>query len=203
MPPYAGRFEPLLGAVNSVNTAFTTPTRYLLGSTACFLNGVLLQIEDDDGWFETDADTGTITFKQAPITGDIVQAFYLDRGDFIVPPPPYLNARDCVDFGIVVKSCVDVGIVVQGSAQVGVHALACVDLRTNTAQGVWVVDSSRATVSFHGTAAGCVAVDISVDGSVKVTTGSATCVGIRGNSRAPADVVVDTSVCTGVRTRAH
>jgi len=71
-------FEVPTGAINGTNTVFITSVAYKAGSTAVFVNGLLRVGSDDDGWVETDSTTGTITLTTAPLTGDIVQVFYLD-----------------------------------------------------------------------------------------------------------------------------
>jgi hypothetical protein len=76
------RFEVPAGAVDGANTVYTVSQPYMPGSTAVFLNGLLQEKSLDDGWFETDPGSGTITMKEAPQgTGtfpDVLQVFYLD-----------------------------------------------------------------------------------------------------------------------------
>lgn len=72
------KFEVPVGAINGVNTTFFVSTPYSSGSTAFFLNGQLKRIDFDDGWFETNPASGEVTAKEPPVTGDVVQIFYLD-----------------------------------------------------------------------------------------------------------------------------
>ena len=72
------RFDVLSGTIDGANQVFTTPAPYAAGSTALFLNGQLKLDTNDDGWVETDPATGVLTLKEAPLAGDVVQAFYLD-----------------------------------------------------------------------------------------------------------------------------
>ena len=82
------RFEVPSGTIDGVNTVFTVSMPYRAGSTAVFLNGALQERSLDDGWFETDPDTGIITLKEAPRSSgacpDVLQVFYLDTA----PPLP-------------------------------------------------------------------------------------------------------------------
>jgi len=72
------RYAVLTGTVDGANRVFYTPTAYTPQSTAVFINGQLKRADLEDGWVETDATTGAITLSAAPITLDIVQAFYID-----------------------------------------------------------------------------------------------------------------------------
>lgn len=77
------RFEVPAGAVDGINTVFTTSQPYSPGSTAVFNNGLLMERNLDDGWFETDPAAGVITLKEAPSGSpagfpDVIQVFYLD-----------------------------------------------------------------------------------------------------------------------------
>ena len=73
------RYEPLIGQVDGVNLLFRTTVPYVANSTAVFVNGKLYRREWDDGWTETDPNSGLIGLKEAPFVGDDVQAFYIDR----------------------------------------------------------------------------------------------------------------------------
>lgn len=84
------RFEVPAGAVDGVNTVFSVSMPYAIGSTAVFRNGLLQQRDLDDGWFETDPDTGVVTMKEPPSAfgyPDIIQIFFLDRSPTPAPPP--------------------------------------------------------------------------------------------------------------------
>lgn len=79
------RFEVLSGTIDGVNTTFTVSTAYQPGSTAVFINGLLMREDLVDGWIETDPSTGTIDLKEAPRDGpsggpcpDVLQMFFLD-----------------------------------------------------------------------------------------------------------------------------
>lgn len=71
-------FEVPSGAINGSNTVFTLSQSYQVGTTAVFVNGVLMQRDLEDGWFETNSVTGVITLKIAPTVGDVLQVFYTD-----------------------------------------------------------------------------------------------------------------------------
>lgn len=86
------RFEVLSGTIDGANTTFTVSVPYQSGSSAVFINGVLMRIDLDDGWVETDPTTGTIDLKEAPRVGpsgagcpDVLQMFFLDTS------PPVLE----------------------------------------------------------------------------------------------------------------
>lgn len=76
------RFEVPSGAINDVNKVFTVSVPYRPGSTAVFLNGLLLRPDLVDGWVETNPATGTITLNEAPQTivsgPDVLQVFFVD-----------------------------------------------------------------------------------------------------------------------------
>jgi hypothetical protein len=76
------RFEVPAGVINGVNVTFSVSQPYMPGSTAVFVNGLLQEKSLDDGWFETDPATGTVTLKEAPRSSgtypDVLQVFYLD-----------------------------------------------------------------------------------------------------------------------------
>lgn len=76
------RFEVPTGTIDGVNLVFTVSLGYLPGSTAVWLNGVLLERSGPDGWDETDPAVGEITLKEAPLaTGpcpDVLQVFFKD-----------------------------------------------------------------------------------------------------------------------------
>lgn len=72
------RFEVPSGAINGANTVYTVSVPYIMGSTAVFLNGMLMRPDYDDGWIETDPAGGQVTLKVAPQVLDVVQIFFLD-----------------------------------------------------------------------------------------------------------------------------
>ena len=77
MALYNSALVPLIGTVNGVNKGFSTPTRYKSGSIKVVVNGQIYEPDDDEyGWTET-SDI-SIDFDNAPLTNDILQAFYLD-----------------------------------------------------------------------------------------------------------------------------
>jgi hypothetical protein len=67
---------------------FVVSMPYGPGTTAVFINGMLMERSLDDGWHETDPDAGIVTLKEAPRgTGngpDVIQIFFIDRS----PPLP-------------------------------------------------------------------------------------------------------------------
>lgn len=73
------RFEVPVGAIDGSNTVFTVSRAYSPGSTAVFVNGILMERTFDDGWLETTPDTGVLTLKEAPRAFDTIQVFFLDR----------------------------------------------------------------------------------------------------------------------------
>jgi hypothetical protein len=85
------RFELAAGVVDGINLIFTTPTAYIAGSVAVFLNGQLKRSDFMDGWTETSPSTGTITLGMPPEPAangnpdDVVQVFYLEAG--VLPLP--------------------------------------------------------------------------------------------------------------------
>ena len=82
------RFEVPSGAINGSNVVFTVSLPYVLGSTAVWLNGVLLRRDLDDGWSESSPGIGEITLNEAPLASgscpDVLQVFYKDS---LVDPP--------------------------------------------------------------------------------------------------------------------
>lgn len=85
------RFEVALGVVDGVNVVFTTPTPYVGGSVAVFLNGQLKRADFMDGWVETNPSLGVVTLLMAPEPAafgnpdDVVQVFYLDSSSPVLP----------------------------------------------------------------------------------------------------------------------
>jgi hypothetical protein len=78
MAYYDSRVLELSGVVNGSNTTFTTPTAYVTGSIRIIVNGLFYEEDDDEyGWSEIDGTT--IQMDNAPLTGDTIQAFYLDE----------------------------------------------------------------------------------------------------------------------------
>lgn len=76
------RFEVPSGTIDGVNTIYTVSLPYVAGSTAVWLNGVLLRKDLDDGWDESSPSTGEITLNEPPLsTGpcpDVIQVFFVD-----------------------------------------------------------------------------------------------------------------------------
>lgn len=66
--------ETALGPVNGINTKFTTSVMYVPGSLQVWLNGLLKRRDFDDGWVELGSNK--FEMKEAPITGDVVQAYF-------------------------------------------------------------------------------------------------------------------------------
>lgn len=75
-------FEVPTGAIDGVNLVFNVSQAYKPGTTAVFLNGLLLRADYADGWVESSPALGRITMKEPPrvtkITPDVVQVFYID-----------------------------------------------------------------------------------------------------------------------------
>lgn len=72
------RFEVALGTIDGINKVFTVSVAYAPNTTAVFVNGALYRKDWDNGWYETDPATGTVTLKEAPLLGDTVQIFFTD-----------------------------------------------------------------------------------------------------------------------------
>lgn len=84
------RFEVAIGVSDGVNLLFYTPTPYLPGSVAVFLNGQLKRADFTDGWTEANPVTGEVALLIAPLGGvppDVVQIFYLDTSAPVAPLP--------------------------------------------------------------------------------------------------------------------
>lgn len=76
------RFEVAAGIIDGLNKTFLTSSKYLSGTTAVFLNGQLLRPDYENGWIETDPETGRFDMNEPPLTGDVVQIFFLG-GDYV------------------------------------------------------------------------------------------------------------------------
>jgi len=81
-------FEVPTGAIDGVNVVFNVSQPYKPGTTAVFLNGLLLRADYPDGWVESDPATGEVTLKEPPrvtkITPDVVQVFYIDTSPTVL-----------------------------------------------------------------------------------------------------------------------
>jgi len=90
-------FEVPSGVVDGVNKVFTVSSSYAVGSTAVWLNGVLLEPSLSDGWTESNPILGEITLEEAPQSSgpnpDVLQVFFLDT-------TPDLNVVESI-FGVV------------------------------------------------------------------------------------------------------
>lgn len=67
--------EPLYGQTNGVNLIYQTSKDYLTGSVQVFRNGLLLEAALVDGFIELG--NKKIQMKVAPISGEVLQAYYL------------------------------------------------------------------------------------------------------------------------------
>lgn len=75
---YQAVVQELVGSVDGVNKTFTTASKYVSGSIRVVVNGQVYEPDDDQyGWAEIDDQT--IEMVEAPLTDDIVQAFYQDK----------------------------------------------------------------------------------------------------------------------------
>jgi hypothetical protein len=80
------------GAIDGVNTTFSTGVPYVPGSTAYILNGRIHNkalsgnADYGYGYVELDPDAGTIQVENPPLPGDLVQIFFWDR--VVLPAPP-------------------------------------------------------------------------------------------------------------------
>lgn len=74
------RFEVPAGAIDGLNRSFRVLYPYVEGSAAVYLNGNLLPKGDwDNSFIELNPDLGIVQLNEAPVDGDDVQIFYLDR----------------------------------------------------------------------------------------------------------------------------
>ena len=67
------------GSIDGANKTFTTSKAYAPGTLHVFLNGQLKRADLDDGFIEVNPATGVFEMKEAPLTGDVVQVFYIDE----------------------------------------------------------------------------------------------------------------------------
>ena len=76
------RFEVPSGTIDGVNTIYSVSVPYVAGSTAVWINGILLEQTLLDGWLESNPATGEITLKEAPrgsgTCPDVLQVFFKD-----------------------------------------------------------------------------------------------------------------------------
>lgn len=76
------RFEVPSGVIDGANTTFITSVPYKAGSTAVFVNGILLRADLVDGWAETDPDSGIFDMTEVPVSfgvsPDVIQVFFID-----------------------------------------------------------------------------------------------------------------------------
>ena len=74
---YDAVIKSLSGDVNGVNKEFYTPTEYVAGTLRLVVNGKVYRPGDDTKRW-TEIDSMTIELDEAPIAGDVLQAFYQD-----------------------------------------------------------------------------------------------------------------------------
>lgn len=76
------RFEVPSGAIDGSNTTYVTSVPFKAGTTAVFINGLLLRADLIDGWAEIDPDSGIFQMKEAPRSSgacpDVIQVFFID-----------------------------------------------------------------------------------------------------------------------------
>lgn len=82
------RLVEAVGAIDDVNTEFTTASPYYAGSVFAYYNGVLIRAADDDGFFELGGNL--IQMKRAPHVDDTLHFYYSETapvgGAFYGPP---------------------------------------------------------------------------------------------------------------------
>lgn len=66
--------EVAVGVIDGVNTTFRVSVMYVPGSLQVWLNGLLLRKDWDNGWVELGSNK--FRLKEAPISGDVVQAYF-------------------------------------------------------------------------------------------------------------------------------
>jgi hypothetical protein len=75
MTTYNSDIVALVGVVDGINTTFTTPSNFVPGTSRIIINGQVYEPNDSEfGWSEIDNET--IELTNAPLTGDVLQAFY-------------------------------------------------------------------------------------------------------------------------------
>ena len=89
------RLEVPAGVIDGVNVTFTTQFPYIAGTTAVFRNGQLRPATNIDGWLESSPSTGVFDMKEAPLTGDTIQIFYLDSVTSPLDPSDPLGSKVC------------------------------------------------------------------------------------------------------------
>lgn len=67
-------FEVPSGAVDGTNRVFTVTRDYSPGTPRVWLNGLLHEVQGEDGWTETGGKT--IQLDEPPRVGDSVQVYY-------------------------------------------------------------------------------------------------------------------------------
>ena len=68
----------LTGTVDGVNTVFTTPEAFLAGSFRPVINGTSYE-QDDDRFGCVENSETQVTMTTAPLIGDVVQGFYIEK----------------------------------------------------------------------------------------------------------------------------
>lgn len=68
-------FRTLIGSTNGANRIFETPTEFAPGTVRVAINGFILDPTQPDGWIEIGRNR--IQMKEAPLSGDVLQAFYI------------------------------------------------------------------------------------------------------------------------------
>lgn len=66
--------EPARGAINGVNTRFSTSAMYVPGSIQVWVNGLLKQKDAPDGW--TELGSNKFALGEAPLVGAVVQVYF-------------------------------------------------------------------------------------------------------------------------------
>lgn len=106
-------FENPSGVIDGINTVFTLTHVYIVGSTAVFLNGLLLNKELENGWEETSPSSRIITMNIAPEIDDILTVYYLYSN------PAEDTSRNISVIGILVASDVIAGNISKSPSLIG------------------------------------------------------------------------------------
>lgn len=146
------RFEVPTGTINGANTLFALSMPYRPGSTAVFLNGLLLRADLDDGWSETDPDTGALTLTEPPRSSggdpDVLQVFFIDTS----PVLPETVITEI--FGTIEAEGALIGSFASSVPMLG-HIAANAGLAASVLSVVGMAGTVEAAASISGALVGC------------------------------------------------
>lgn len=147
------RFEVPSGTIDGANTVFTVSMPYGPGSTAVFINGQLMEQSLDDGWFETDPGTGTVTLKEAPRSSgacpDVIQIFFLNT-DAPLPETQIFKLKGYIRCPVPLRGMLTDAQVIRGTIDSTRKISGRVDLRKRLRGTVTDVCKIRARIRVCG-----------------------------------------------------